>query len=164
MGGKRGFTLIELLVVVAIITLLAGILFPVFARSREGARKTTCVSNCGQLGKAVLLYAPDFDERFPTAESFGEERHPRGNQSREQVAVKAMEALLHPSDIVVRLCSLPVLIHQCKPVVRVRRPHVVEVPRDAIGPGGDRSIKLPANIIEIGAAKPQMPDRKNGVP
>lgn len=73
MGGRRGFTLIELLVVVAIITLLAGILFPVFARSREGARKTTCVSNCGQLGKAVLLYAPDFDERFPTAESQGDQ-------------------------------------------------------------------------------------------
>jgi prepilin-type N-terminal cleavage/methylation domain-containing protein len=34
---KRGFTLIELLVVIAIIAILAAILFPVFARAREGA-------------------------------------------------------------------------------------------------------------------------------
>jgi len=35
----RAFTLIELLVVVAIIAILAAILFPVFARAREKARQ-----------------------------------------------------------------------------------------------------------------------------
>lgn len=44
-SAKRGFTLIELLVVLAIISLLAVILFLVFARAREQARKTSCANN-----------------------------------------------------------------------------------------------------------------------
>ncbi len=35
-----GFTLIELLVVIAILSVLAGILCPVFAKARASARKT----------------------------------------------------------------------------------------------------------------------------
>jgi prepilin-type N-terminal cleavage/methylation domain-containing protein len=64
-GGRQGFTLIELLVVIAIIAILAAILFPVFARAREGARKTTCLSNLHQIGLASLLYVHDYDETFP---------------------------------------------------------------------------------------------------
>ncbi len=60
-----GFTLIELLVVIAIIAILAAILFPVFARAREQARKTTCLSNCKQIGTAMMMYAQDYDEQYP---------------------------------------------------------------------------------------------------
>jgi prepilin-type N-terminal cleavage/methylation domain-containing protein/prepilin-type processing-associated H-X9-DG protein len=64
--GKRvGFTLIELLVVIAIIAILAAILFPVFARAREKARTASCMSNLRQMGNAMLMYAQDYDERFP---------------------------------------------------------------------------------------------------
>lgn len=65
--GRRssGFTLIELLVVVAIIAILAAILLPAFARAREFARRTVCMSNLSQLAKAVLLYADDHDETLP---------------------------------------------------------------------------------------------------
>ncbi len=59
---RRGFTLIELLVVIAIIAILAAILFPVFAQARESARKTQCLSNGNQMGKAILMYAQDYDE------------------------------------------------------------------------------------------------------
>src|SRR5450755_1930358 len=62
---RPGFTLIELLVVVAIIALLAAILFPVFARARENARRTSCSSNLKQLGLGVLMYAQDYDEYYP---------------------------------------------------------------------------------------------------
>ncbi len=65
MRRKLGFTLIELLVVIAIIAILAAILFPVFARAREAARKTTCVSNLGQLGKGLTMYVQDYDELYP---------------------------------------------------------------------------------------------------
>jgi prepilin-type N-terminal cleavage/methylation domain-containing protein len=64
---RKGFTLVELLVVVAIIVILAGILYPVFAATRRAAYKATCLSNLKQVGLAVQMYAQDYDENFPTA-------------------------------------------------------------------------------------------------
>lgn len=66
---RRGFTLIELLVVVAIVSILAAILFPVFQSVRENARRTTCSSNEKQLALGVLLYAQDFDEDLPPTQA-----------------------------------------------------------------------------------------------
>src|ERR1700727_1097783 len=59
---RSGFTLIELLVVIVIIAILAAILFPVFAKVREKARQTTCLSNMKQLGLALMQYSEDNDE------------------------------------------------------------------------------------------------------
>lgn len=68
MQKKKGFTLIELLIVIAIISILAAILFPVFARARENARRTRCASNLKQLGLAMMQYSQDYDEKMlPTA-------------------------------------------------------------------------------------------------
>ena len=70
---RRGFTLIELLVVVAIIAILAAILFPTFARAKQTARVVTCLANLKQLGSAFRMYANDHDGDFPmgTDELFG---------------------------------------------------------------------------------------------
>jgi len=62
---KSGFTLIEILVVVAIIALLAAILFPVFGRARENARRASCMSNLKQIMLGVMMYTQDYDERLP---------------------------------------------------------------------------------------------------
>jgi prepilin-type N-terminal cleavage/methylation domain-containing protein/prepilin-type processing-associated H-X9-DG protein len=63
----RGFTLIELLVVISIIALLAAILFPVFARARENARRTSCASNLKQIGLASAQYVQDYDGIYAPA-------------------------------------------------------------------------------------------------
>jgi prepilin-type N-terminal cleavage/methylation domain-containing protein/prepilin-type processing-associated H-X9-DG protein len=62
---KRGFTLIELLVTIAIISILASILFPVFARARENARRASCLSNLKQIGLGFMMYIQDYDEHYP---------------------------------------------------------------------------------------------------
>ncbi|HEY3414776.1 MAG TPA: prepilin-type N-terminal cleavage/methylation domain-containing protein [Armatimonadota bacterium] len=67
MNRYRAFTLIELLVVVAVIALLAALLFPVFARAQESARRTQCISNMRQQGVATRTYMADFDDRYPWA-------------------------------------------------------------------------------------------------
>ncbi len=59
---KKAFTLIELLIVIAIIALLAAILFPAFARARESARKASCQSNLKQIGLGWMQYTQDYDE------------------------------------------------------------------------------------------------------
>lgn len=67
--STRGFTLIELLVVIAIIAILAAILFPVFARAREAARKSSCSSNMKQIVTGLLMYAQDYDEKYPAGKN-----------------------------------------------------------------------------------------------
>src|SRR5204863_8656508 len=62
---RLGFTFIELLCVIAIIAILAAILFPVFAQARSKARQTSCASNLQQLAIAANLYSQDHNGRFP---------------------------------------------------------------------------------------------------
>lgn len=56
--------------VIAIIAILAAILFPVFARAREKARQSNCASNLKQWGTAQMMYAQDYDERFVRAYNY----------------------------------------------------------------------------------------------
>ena len=62
---NQAFTLVELLVVIGILTLLAGILFPVLINSKRKGRETVCVSNLHQIGIAVYAYAQDYDDQLP---------------------------------------------------------------------------------------------------
>lgn len=62
---RRGFTLIEALVVLAIILILAAILFPVFQRPHRGdAPRASCQSNLKQVGLGFMQYVQDYNERF----------------------------------------------------------------------------------------------------
>ena len=66
-----GFTLVELLVVMAIVGVLAAILFPALTKAKEAARISECLSNIRQVGKALHLYMDQYDSHFPPAAPWG---------------------------------------------------------------------------------------------
>ncbi len=66
---NRGFTLIELLVVIAIIGILAGMLLPVLAKAKNKANRMKCGNNLGQIHKAFVSYASEFEGVTPHFDS-----------------------------------------------------------------------------------------------
>jgi type II secretory pathway pseudopilin PulG len=53
--------------VIAIIAILAAILFPVFAQAKVAAKKTQDLSNVKQIALATAMYSVDYDDYFPSA-------------------------------------------------------------------------------------------------
>jgi len=65
MRRTAGFTLIEVLVVIAIISILAGILFTVAGSSKASSYAARETSQIHQIYVAVNLYEVDFDQKSP---------------------------------------------------------------------------------------------------
>jgi len=72
MTNKRAFTLIELLVVIGIIAILAGLLLPALARSKQKAKTIKCLNNLKQIGVANFLYASDYHDFLPQSQHQGD--------------------------------------------------------------------------------------------
>lgn len=66
LSPAAAFTLVELLVVIAIIAVLAGMLLPAVAKSRDTARAAVCMSNERQMGIGSLIYATEYSGRLPS--------------------------------------------------------------------------------------------------
>lgn len=49
-----------------VIALMLGILMPALARVRQISQRMVCGTNMSGLGKAMLIYASDYDEKYPT--------------------------------------------------------------------------------------------------
>src|SRR5258708_34793095 len=64
--SRTGLTVIELATWIAVTAILAAILFPVLAPP-GGCRGEgrTCLSNLKQLSLATMMYAQDYDDRYP---------------------------------------------------------------------------------------------------
>ena len=63
---RQGFTLIELLVVIAIIAILAAMLLPVLAGSKERAKRASCKNSMRQFSLAIHMYADDNRQYAPS--------------------------------------------------------------------------------------------------
>jgi prepilin-type N-terminal cleavage/methylation domain-containing protein/prepilin-type processing-associated H-X9-DG protein len=61
---ERGFTLLELLIVIAVIAILAALLFPVLSSAQDRARNANCLSNLHQWAVAWRVYADENNDTF----------------------------------------------------------------------------------------------------
>ncbi len=64
---RSGFTLVELLVIIAIIAILAALLFPAITSMQQRAATAQCVNNLRQIGQGLFLYADDNNGNIPMA-------------------------------------------------------------------------------------------------
>lgn len=63
------FTLIELLVVIAVIAILAALLIPTLAGSKERGRRSACTNNVRQFIVGVQIFATDNEGKLPSGAS-----------------------------------------------------------------------------------------------
>ncbi|MHC4106248.1 MAG: type II secretion system protein [Planctomycetota bacterium] len=69
---KKGFTLIELLVVIAIIAMLLAILMPALNKVKRLAQRLVCGTSVKGLGTAMMVYAQDFEDEYPSQGGTGQ--------------------------------------------------------------------------------------------
>jgi len=84
---RGGWTLVEVLVVLAIILVLAGLVYAVGAYALERSRQTQCISNLRQIGIALLQYMEDYKQADWEAE-ISNYAGIESQQQREQLAAR----------------------------------------------------------------------------
>ena len=65
LGRHIAFTLTELLCVIAIIAILAALLFPTLNVAKQYAWRTTCLNNLRQINLGLHMYSDDSNDRAP---------------------------------------------------------------------------------------------------
>ena len=63
----KNLTLIEVLVVSLVCLFLLAVVLPACRKPRSDSIRITCAKNLSQIGKAMLIYANDYDGEFPRA-------------------------------------------------------------------------------------------------
>jgi len=69
--NNRAFTLIEIAIVVFVVFAIMGLLFPVLSMIKEKSRQAVCMSNMGQMYKALLQYTIENDGYLPLESNSG---------------------------------------------------------------------------------------------
>ncbi|SVD93736.1 uncharacterized protein METZ01_LOCUS446590, partial [marine metagenome] len=60
-----GFTLTELLVTISIVGILGSLLFTGLTRAKTKANRMKCLNNLSQIGKAMISFGHDHEDRMP---------------------------------------------------------------------------------------------------
>lgn len=84
---RTGFTLVEVLVTLTIISVLAGVTYPMVKSAVRTSRKVACLNNLRQIGIGLEAYLQDNNQRMPVLEA--------GRRSPEE-DVPVLEILLRP--------------------------------------------------------------------
>ncbi len=61
-----GFTVLELLVIIAVIAILAALLFPSINSAKAKAKRTVCLNNLRQINLGLRMYSGDSDDASPS--------------------------------------------------------------------------------------------------
>ncbi len=69
--NNHAFTLIEIAIVVFVIFAIMGLLFPVLSMIKEKSKQAVCMSNMGQMYKALLQYTIENDGYLPLESNSG---------------------------------------------------------------------------------------------
>jgi len=69
--NNHAFTLIEIAIVVFVVFAIMGLLFPVLSMIKEKSKQAVCMSNMGQMYKALLQYTIENDGYLPLESNSG---------------------------------------------------------------------------------------------
>ncbi len=94
---RKAFTLVEVTTVIAIVAVLAAIVFAVSGPSRESARRGSCVQQLRQFHHAYAMYASDWDATGAYAELHGLSYVSTGLRRNLRPYVKNLELYFCPS-------------------------------------------------------------------
>lgn len=70
---RHGFTLMEVMVVISIIVLLIAMILPSFQHAKRNAERGQCLSNEGQMGRAMHAYEVDHKGFLPGPSWYGQQ-------------------------------------------------------------------------------------------
>ena len=127
-----GFTLVELLVVIAVIAILAALLFPALSRARESARTAICATNLKQLGLAVALYGDEFgvyppgytgpgDFTFVLSPYLSKDAKVYGEEEKRSPVIQCPSRTIQPSALTANYSAHPrVLVHTAYGETQIR--------------------------------------------
>ena len=64
---SKNLTFVEVVTVVLVCLFLMAVVVPAFQIPRSDAMRMTCLKNLSRMGKAMLIYANDYDDEYPRA-------------------------------------------------------------------------------------------------